>query len=140
MYHSLDTLDLGLNQIDDVGATAIATAIQDKRTSIATISLGSNNIGDKGATALSEALKENTKLRSMDVFGNAITKKGAKALRDAFEYNDTLGYIGDSLVGDSELEFLMPIVQKNHDNLRVAPKKLERRRADTYAYLFKCWE
>ena len=75
----------------------------------------------------------------MDVFGNAITNIGAKALRDAFEYNDTLGYIGDSLVGDSELEFLMPIVQKNHDKLRIAPKKVQRRREDTYEFLIKEW-
>ena len=114
MSYSTIYLDLGLNQIGDDGARNLAETLKHKQTSIVTLSLGSNNIGDDGAIALSEALKVNEKVTSMDLFGNAIEKDGVTVLKDALDYNNTLSYIGDSLVGDSQVEFLMPIVLKKH--------------------------
>ena len=51
---SITTLHLGLNQIGDVGAKALADALP--KTSITTLHLGLTKIGDEGAKALAKAL------------------------------------------------------------------------------------
>ena len=43
------------------------------------------------------------KVTSMDLFGKATENDGATALNDALDYNNTLIYVGDSFVGDSQL-------------------------------------
>ena len=128
-----------MNKIGDYGVIEFAKVFEWNRLCIGTVSFGSNSISDDGAFALSESLKSNEQLVSMDIFGNCITNVGGQFIKNAMDYNDTLGYIGDSLVGDSDLEFLMPIVQKNYDKLRTAPQKAARRRLGMYQALVRNW-
>ena len=71
---SLQEIDLGKNQITDIGATALANAIE-KSTSLQTIGLYKNQITDVGATALSVAIEKSASLQTFYLDYNQITNK-----------------------------------------------------------------
>lgn len=83
------TLNLDNEVIGDVGATAIAIALQGN-TALTTLELDSNNIGIRGATAIAEALKVNTALTTLWLEGNSIGDRGAAAIADALKINTVL--------------------------------------------------
>ena len=57
--------------------------MQERRPALASLRLRRNGVGDEGATALAGALCGNRSLTALDLGGNAITKTGARALKDA---------------------------------------------------------
>ncbi|GBG24034.1 Leucine-rich repeat serine/threonine-protein kinase 2 [Hondaea fermentalgiana] len=61
------------------------------------LDLGVNNIGDGGANALADALVKNSSLQILDLGDNKIGPGGAKVLADALTMNSLSGYkIGDA--------------------------------------------
>ena len=77
---SIQILNLTFNQIGDVGARAIAGAMQ-ATPSLTELGLGSNLITDHGALALAQALEdEDATLTFLNLGGNMIGDRGAFAL------------------------------------------------------------
>ena len=77
---SIQILNLTFNQIGDVGARAIAGAMQ-ATPSLTELGLGSNLITDHGALALAQALEdEDAALTFLNLGGNMIGDRGAFAL------------------------------------------------------------
>ena len=56
-------------------------------TTLQSLELGYNDIGDEGAESMSDALKVNTTLQSLDLSDNEIGAEGAKLLWDALSVN-----------------------------------------------------
>ena len=71
------------------GAKAIGEALK-VNTSLTEINLWGNNIGDEGGKAIGEALKVNTSLTEISLYGNNIGAEGAKAIREALKVNTSL--------------------------------------------------
>lgn len=59
--------------------------------------LSDNGIGAKGAGAIAEALKVNTVLKSLQLYGNAIGPQGARAVAEALKVSSSLLVSGDLL-------------------------------------------
>ena len=68
--NSLATVDLSSNAIGDIGASAIAKAIQQQSTSLTSVELGGNAIGVVGAFAIAEAIKQSKSLTTVDLRWN----------------------------------------------------------------------
>jgi Ran GTPase-activating protein (RanGAP) involved in mRNA processing and transport len=85
----LTWLNLYDNGIGDVGASALATALQ-TNTTLTSLILAGNVIGALGATALATALQTNTMLSSLDLAWNPISALGTTALATALQTNTTL--------------------------------------------------
>ena len=82
-------LDLYMNSVGDVGAAALAKALE-INPAITTLSLSNNDITDVGAAALAEALKaKNTALTTLDLSENKISDVGAAALAEALKTKNT---------------------------------------------------
>ncbi len=94
----LRTLDLGINQLSDDGATFLAQNLK----KLERLSLSSNKIGDEGTTSIGGNLKS---LTSLDLARNRVGSKGAKAIGKLKElrYLD----LGGNQVGDEGAEFLL---------------------------------
>ena len=89
----LTELNLNANNIDPVGAAAIAEALKNNTTLTTTLTelnLNGNNIGPDGAAAIAEALKEHKKLKYLYLNGNNIGNDGAAAIGEALKKNETL--------------------------------------------------
>lgn len=76
-----ERLDLRRNYLGDRGATLLA--ISANISGLRSLLLGRNQIGDVGALALAKALERNPNLRSLDISGNRLTRRGVEALRTA---------------------------------------------------------
>ncbi|XP_004345766.2 hypothetical protein CAOG_06176 [Capsaspora owczarzaki ATCC 30864] len=85
----LTHLYLTKNQIGDVGAQAIAEALK-VNTTLTTLSLNHNQLGEGGAQAIAEALKANTTLTKLYLHTNQIGDVGAHAIAEALKVNKTL--------------------------------------------------
>ncbi|KJE96897.1 TKL/IRAK protein kinase [Capsaspora owczarzaki ATCC 30864] len=72
-------LDLSVNMIGDTGALAIAETLKVNRL-VNHVRLNDNQIGDAGALAIAEVLKVNKKLRYLSLSNNFITIVGINAL------------------------------------------------------------
>ncbi len=87
---TLTTLFLSSNFIDFFkGVKAIADALKTNKT-LTTLNLNDNNIGDKGAQAIADALETNKTLRTLSLFYSNIGDVGAQAIADALKINKTL--------------------------------------------------
>lgn len=64
----------------------IASALEDD-SSLVSLDVGGNNIEAKGITALANALKGNENLKSLELGYNPIHEKGAQALADVVKYD-----------------------------------------------------
>ena len=64
----------------------IASALEGD-TSLVSLDVGGNNIEAMGITALANALKGNTNLKSLELGYNPIREKGAQALADVVKYD-----------------------------------------------------
>jgi hypothetical protein len=100
-------LALGLNQIGDPGAIALAEAIRLNR-DVVGINLTANRIGDAGAVALAPALKINPTLKALVIPENTFTETGARALAEACKTNSHLIwlYVLNDRVGKKQIEEL----------------------------------
>ena len=64
----------------------IASALENDE-SLVSLDVGGNNIEAKGITALANALKGNENLKSLELGYNPIHEKGAQALADVVKYD-----------------------------------------------------
>ena len=78
-FVNLQHLYLGDNIICDVGSTALALALANKKL-LRTFDLGGNAIGSQGTSSLSIALTNCMHLHTLDLNSNAIDNSGAQAL------------------------------------------------------------
>jgi Leucine-rich repeat (LRR) protein len=79
--HLAERLDLRRNYLGDRGATLLATS--PNISGLRSLLLARNQIGDIGALAIAKALERNSDLRSLDISGNRLTRRGVEALRTA---------------------------------------------------------
>ena len=86
---SLQSLDLGANEIGVVGAKAIAKALKHNK-GLRALYIGANGIGDKGAKAFAATLKSNDALGTLFMRKNRITDVALKLLLAAMDSNTAL--------------------------------------------------
>lgn len=87
---SLALLDVSGNGLGAEGAKAIADVLRETR-SLTSLLIESNKMGDEGVAALADALRQNEHpilLASLDLSGNDISARGAKALATALKDED----------------------------------------------------
>lgn len=77
----LEKLDLNSNEVDGVGAKAVAIMLRVNKT-LGELNLSFNNIGDDGAKSISSALQDNVTLRSLSLRRNGIGNAGAQGIAD----------------------------------------------------------
>ena len=96
-----DIVDLSLthNNIGDVGATHLATALRDNPPLLA-LNLSYNNIEDEGAIHLAEALTVNSTLTALNLGYNRIGNEGVLRLNRALRDNEEL--VALNLYGDRD--------------------------------------
>jgi len=78
-YTNLQTLNLRGNNIGIDGCRTLSHLLQNEDSRLETLNLDNNEIDDEGAEIIANSLKNNTKLESLIIDGNNITKKGFKA-------------------------------------------------------------
>ncbi|KAL3862028.1 hypothetical protein ACJMK2_008030 [Sinanodonta woodiana] len=76
---ALKTLDLGYNRLEDDGAMHIADAIGAFNSNLECLVVKSNNINGKGLCALAGALKSNSTLTSIYIWGNNLEESACTA-------------------------------------------------------------
>jgi Ran GTPase-activating protein (RanGAP) involved in mRNA processing and transport len=91
---TVTTLNLSDNDIDDVGAIALASMLKDNKT-ITELDLSSNNIGDDGAKALAGMLEKNKTITILNLSSNGIGIEGVVALGRAFAGKDIIVEFGN---------------------------------------------
>ena len=69
---SLESLDLSHNRINNAGCDTIATLLRDQHCNLHTLNLNNNIISNKGVKVLFNSLVNNTKLRELNLLGDAI--------------------------------------------------------------------
>ena len=77
---TLTTLSLAGNNLGEVGAAAVAGALQ-RNTTLTTLNLGYNGLGDVGGAAVAGALERNTTLTTLDLVGNAVSDETMERVR-----------------------------------------------------------
>ncbi|KAJ4455631.1 putative leucine rich repeat only protein 3 [Paratrimastix pyriformis] len=85
----LTTLDLSANRVDDLGAVAIAKALQNNRF-LVSLDLTNNSVGEEGLVAFANALPANDTLTRLFLWGNRFTPTAADALGKIFATSRTL--------------------------------------------------
>jgi hypothetical protein len=83
----LKRLGLALNPIGPEGGRHLAAALKSTQTTLEFLDLSNCQIGDGGAIAIGAALRGNTALRELRLYGNGIGRAGAAALADAVRIN-----------------------------------------------------
>jgi hypothetical protein len=79
---TLKELHLQETGLHDMSVQILAQTLVLNNSSIKTLNLRKNNITDQGARYLTEMLKVNTTVNHLHLFGNPISKRGAKLLID----------------------------------------------------------
>ncbi|KAJ1549942.1 hypothetical protein HK096_009572, partial [Nowakowskiella sp. JEL0078] len=88
---SLEILYLSTNNIGPEGTKAISKSLcVNKALRLKVISLGNNNIGILGAKAFSEVLGENSSLQAVYLYSNNIGAEGTKAICNSLSVNMSL--------------------------------------------------
>ncbi|XP_021368730.1 leucine-rich repeat-containing protein 34-like isoform X1 [Mizuhopecten yessoensis] len=82
---SIKILDLGFNRLEDDGAMHLAEAIATYNTTLETLVVASNGIGNKGLCALADAMKTNTTLTSIFIWGNKLEEPACIAFASLLE-------------------------------------------------------
>jgi Ran GTPase-activating protein (RanGAP) involved in mRNA processing and transport len=115
---SLTFFDLDNDDIDDVGATALARALQVNK-SLTVVSLNGNKIGDKGAAELAKVLRVKTPLQELYLHGNKIGDVGATTLAKALQFNNCLAVIDlqDNNIGDEGTMRLLETLENHNGTL-----------------------
>ena len=111
---TLTTLDIGLNSIDDAGASALAEALLENIT-LTTLNIPVNNIREDGARALATALQQNATLTTLNISGNRIGDDGVRALAGALRQNRTLAVLdlSNQYISDAGLHALADAIRQN---------------------------
>lgn len=82
---AIETLDLGFNRLEDDGAIHIANALATLNTTLKTLVVTTNNIGSKGLCALADAMKTNTTLTNIYIWGNKLEEPAAIAFANLID-------------------------------------------------------
>lgn len=85
----LTSLNLGFNLITDAGAASLAKLVSDEACNLTHLDLNCNLIGNDGGLALAKALKNNTTLKTLVLYGNAQVSCGRDFV-DALRVNSSL--------------------------------------------------
>jgi hypothetical protein len=96
------------------GARALAAALR-YNTTLTVLDLYGNDIGDEGAQALAAALMNNATLTTLPLDGNNIGDEGAQALAAALMNNATLTtlHLGENNIGDEGAQALATALTRN---------------------------
>ena len=89
---NITQLRLCYNNIEQVGVTALAAAIQCHK-ELKHLALSSNNIGSEGAIALASAIQHHKKLEVLYLSSNNIGSEGATALAAAIQHHKKLKHL-----------------------------------------------
>lgn len=108
----LKRLDLDHNQIGDIGATALAGALQHMPT-LVNLDLKGNGIGDLGAKAIGTELWHTALLTHLDLDKNSIGPSGARALTAALRKAPMLTFLSLSRnsIGDEGAKALASVLR-----------------------------
>jgi hypothetical protein len=125
------SLELSGNGIGALGIEAIARAItpapseptattlqgwpsiEPRASALRSLNLHSNDAGDGGAAALADMLRQNTKLGSLGLWDNGVSRVGAQALLEALDANRVLTRL--SLVEHNDVASMFVDVAKRLD-------------------------
>ncbi|XP_051839107.1 leucine-rich repeat-containing protein 34 isoform X2 [Antechinus flavipes] len=106
----LEVIDLSSNRIEDEGSLYLTEALAFYNTSLKALSIVSNNISGEGLIAFSDALKTNTTLSNLYIWGNKFDSQTCEAFsnliksgRLKLENIDVEPYIVDNLIYFAEL-------------------------------------
>lgn len=86
----LSTLELGKNDIDHVGAIALAQALSNHPHRLRNLYLDNNPLGDTGAHALGEMLAKNEQIRVLDMSYTQMSLIGLRELSVGLSYSNSL--------------------------------------------------
>nr|ADF32021.1 leucine rich repeat only protein 3 [Azumapecten farreri] len=107
---SIKILDLGFNRLEDDGAMHLAEALATYNTTLETLVVASNNIGNKGLCASADAMKTNTTLTSIFIWGNMLEEPACIAFASLLdsgrlkpENTDIQSYVVDGVTKLCEL-------------------------------------
>jgi Ran GTPase-activating protein (RanGAP) involved in mRNA processing and transport len=89
--NNITILNLSINNIGDIGTTAIAQSLIQNGNSLFELNLNHNNIGDPGAVAIAEALKYNKKLNTLSLSHNNIGNIGIEHIGLSLKHNQHVG-------------------------------------------------
>eukprot|EP00808_Paulinella_micropora_P009145 g74483.t1 len=139
---TVQTLNIGDNNLGDKGAALVAEAIKVNKT-LQAVGLSSNNIGDDGAKAIGKALEVNSTLISINLEDNGIGPAGAQHIAKALEVNTTLTSLGLStnVIGDAGAQAIGEAlrVNKNLQTLWIASNNIGGKGAAAFADALKAW-
>ncbi|XP_054691264.1 leucine-rich repeat-containing protein 34 isoform X2 [Grus americana] len=82
---TLEILDLSANRIEDDGAIYLSEALALYKTTLQALSVVSNNISGKGLVALSDAMKTNTELSYIYIWGNKFDEATCMAFSELIQ-------------------------------------------------------
>ena len=124
----LDQITIGLSAIDQ-DLEHLAKALK-VNTSLTKLNLFGNSIGDEGAMHLTNALKVNTSLTKLNLNANSIGAEGAKHLAEAHKLNTSLTTLGLSSndIGDEGAEASREGPQAEHEPHHALPPRQPDRR------------
>lgn len=132
-HASLESLDLSHNQINDAGCDTIATLLRDQHCNLHTLNLNNNIISNKGVEVLFNSLVNNTKLRELNLLGDAISPVEdtiSRLLCDTSNINKihasnhTLGTLTLGWDPEQEIKFLLTMNDGTTNKKHVAMKKI----------------
>eukprot|EP00808_Paulinella_micropora_P028888 g74561.t1 len=126
---TVQTLNIGYNNLGDKGAALIAEAIKVNKT-LTILSLMYNGIGETGTKAIGEALRENkeSKLQTLDISVNYIGPQGAAAIANMLKVNKTvinialasneIGHAGAKAMGAAlKVNNMLTSLELSHNNI-----------------------
>ncbi|XP_009955914.1 PREDICTED: leucine-rich repeat-containing protein 34 [Leptosomus discolor] len=82
---TLEILDLNANRIEDEGAVSLSDALASYNRTLRALSLVSNNVSGKGLVALSGAMKKNTELSYIYIWGNKFDEATCTAFSELIQ-------------------------------------------------------
>ena len=90
-HPSLSVLDLGFNNVGDIGCSSLATLAVARNPALSTLYLSGNAVREEGALALAEAVAGGCGLKSLHLTANRIGGMGVKGLmRSIAEFDVTV--------------------------------------------------
>ncbi|CAF3774509.1 unnamed protein product [Adineta steineri] len=90
-YHALNTLDLRSNEIKENGIQHLADALRNNTTLIE-LTLYGIKFGEKGAQHIADSMRHNTTLTTLDLSDSKIGDKGIQHVADSLR-NNTVNFI-----------------------------------------------
>ncbi len=113
--NTLISLKLNGNQVSDKGAFAVAQVLEVTNKTLETLDLGSNDIADQGVIYLGEMLRKNTTLLNLDLSMNRIGERGVRHLVGALDGDNKglkkLNLRSNKSINDSSVDWLATLIR-----------------------------